>query len=133
MFTFKNRKPIALVVKTPPEDLEFCDVCGGINARARTAAKIDCEACGGTGYQNPYQSIAVYASYRPGAQKRWNASSGAVDYFGECSIKLDYKYKNVLDHTEYIMMDGIDWKFQTLREPGEALGQHRIVLALTRK
>ncbi len=132
-FSFKPTKPITLVMKTPDADLEFCDVCGGLNTRSRTAIKIDCENCGGTGYENPYQRIMAKASYRPGAVKQWNTQAGALDYLGETSIKLDAKYKTALANAEWIEMDGIEWKFTTLREPGEAMGQHRLVLALARK
>ena len=54
IFSFKQTRPITLVVKTPDADLQFCEECGGINARARTATKIDCEACDTTGYSNLY-------------------------------------------------------------------------------
>jgi hypothetical protein len=30
-------------------------------------------------------------------------------------------------------MDTLEWKFTRLSEPGEAFGQHRLVLALARK
>lgn len=132
-FSFKNPKSVALVYRTPEEDLVFCEVCGGINARARASAKIDCTECDGTGYQNLYSRVFVSASLRPGAVTRWNVQAGALDILGECGIKLDGKYKNFLSSTEWIEMDGAEWKFTTTREPGEALGQHRLVLALTRK
>jgi hypothetical protein len=133
MIGFKQTKPIKLITRTPPEDLVYCDVCGGINAMASTAVKIDCTACGTTGYQNLWSSIDAAASYRPGAIKRWNQVAGAVDYIGECSIKLDIRYKDFLPQIEWIEMGGTKYAFTFLRDPGEAFGQPRMVLALSRK
>ena len=100
---------------------------------ASTAVKVNCEGCGKTGYSNFYTNIIANASYRPGAIKRWDAQAGQVDYSGECSIKLDSRYKEFLNTAEHIEMDGIKWNFHVLREPGEAFGQPRLVIALTRK
>lgn len=108
-------------------------MCGGLNAMASTAVKIDCTGCGTTGYSNFYSSIPTQASYRPGAVKRWDAVAGHVDYSGECSIKLSTQYREALATAEYIEMDGIKWRFTVLREPGEAFGQARLVLSLARK
>lgn len=100
---------------------------------AQTSIRLDCDNCGGTGYENFYTTYNANASYRPGAIARWNSVEGRVDYFGECSIKLDYKYRPMLNNASFILMDGISWKFAMLRDPGEAMGQHRIVLLLSRK
>lgn len=131
--SFKTPKPITIVKKTPTDDLVLCDECGGLNAMASTAVKIDCPVCGTTGYSNYYQRIGATAYYRPGAIKRWDAQAGAVSYVGECSIKLDAKYKRILSQSEYVEFDGLKWRFSVQREPGEGFGQHRLVLALTRK
>lgn len=131
--TFKNRINVHIVRRTPTEDLVYCEVCGGINTRARTAAKVDCANCDGTGYENLYEFIPVPAAYIPGPQKRWNATTGGVDYFGECTIKLDAGLKEVLSDAEYIQMDGANWAFTILREHGAALGQPRLLLSLSRK
>jgi hypothetical protein len=133
MYTFKSKIVVLLVRRTPPEDLVFCDVCGGINTRARAASKIDCTACGGTGYQNLYTPVPVSAAFIPGPQKRWNATTGGLDYFGECTIKLDASLEPILSEVEYIEWDGVKWAFNVVRRLGEALGQPRLMVALTRK
>lgn len=131
--SFKNQKPITILKRTPQADLVLCEVCGGLNAMASTAVKINCDGCGTTGYSNFYRTINAMASYRPGAVKRWDHVAGQLDYLGECSIKLDSRYKQLLATAEHIEMDGIEWRFNVLREPGEAFGQPRLVLSLTRK
>ena len=131
--TFKNLKPIQIRAKTPQEDLILCTECGGLQAMAQTSIRLDCDNCSGTGYENYYQTFNANASYRPGSISRWNQVEGRVDFFGDCSIKLDYSYKSLIDRASHILMDGILWKFQLLREPGEAMGQKRIVLLLSRK
>jgi hypothetical protein len=131
--SFKPLKNITIVRRTPTASLVLCDVCGGLNAMASTAVKVDCTGCGTTGYSNFYSDIYAQASYRPGSVKRWDSVAGQLSYLGECSIKLDSRYKRILEAAEYIKMDGIDWKFSILREPGEAMGQARLVLSLSRK
>lgn len=131
--SFKNPKSIVILKKTPSAELQLCDVCGGLNAMASTAVKINCEGCGTTGYSNFYSRIHAMASYRPGAVKRWDHVAGQLDYSGECSIKLDSRYGRLLATAEHIEMDEVAWRFNVLREPGEALGQRRLVLSLTRK
>lgn len=131
--SFKNKKQITILKKTATADLQLCDVCGGLNAMASTAVKVNCTGCGTTGYSNYYTSIPALASYRPGAVKRWDHVAGQLDYLGECSIKLDSRYSQLLATAEHIEMDGVAWRFNVLREPGEALGQPRLVLSLTRK
>lgn len=131
--SFKNLKPITIVKKTPTSALVLCDVCGGLNAMASTAVKIDCEGCGTTGYSNFFTRIDALASYRPGAVKRWDSYAGQLDYSGECSIKLDSRYKRLLATADHIEMDETEWKFTVLREPGEAFGNARLVLSLSRK
>lgn len=131
--SFKPPKPIFIVTRTPEEDLEFCDTCGGINAMASTAVKIDCTECGTTGYSNYWRRIGATAFYRPGAEKRWNNTAGGMEYFGECSIKLPSQYEDLLESADHIEMDGVRWSFNVLRSPGEGFGQKRLVVSLARK
>lgn len=131
--SFKVPKDIAIVKRTPSGELVLCDECGGLNAMASTAVKVDCTGCGTTGYSNFYKRINAKASYRPGAVKRWDSVAGQLDYLGECSIKLDSRYERTLAAAEHIEMDGIKWRFTILRKPGESFGQARLVLSLARK
>lgn len=131
--SFKKLRPITIVKRTATSDLELCDVCGGLNAMASTAVKIDCSGCDSTGYSNFYQRVEASASYRPGSVKRWDSVAGQLDYLGECSIKLDSRYRRLLGVADHIEMDGVAWRFTVLREPGESFGQPRLVLSLSRK
>ena len=118
---------------TPEADLIPCSECGGINTRASVAAKIDCSTCDTTGYENKYTLIPANVSYRSGAIKQWDQVAGSVAYVGECSIKLPYRYHEFLKSTKWIELRDTKWNFTVMREPGEALGQKRIVMALSRK
>lgn len=131
--TFKNLKQIQIATKTPEEDLVLCTECGGLQAMAMSSIRLDCDNCDGTGYENLYTTSFASAAFRPGAIAQWNYAQGGVTYVGECSIKLDYRYRELLDSASYIVMDGISWKFSFLRQPGEALANKRVVLALSRK
>lgn len=128
---FKNQIQVQIVSKTPQDELIPCDLCG--DALPGSTVRLDCEVCGATGYSNYWTAHAIPASYRSGAIGRFDHSQGAMIYHGECSIKLDYKYKDLFDSSSYVHMDGIDWKYQIVRTPGEAFGQKRLVLSLTRK
>jgi hypothetical protein len=130
--SFKTMKRITIQVKTPEENLRFCTTCGGLQAMSNTALDLDCPTCAGTGYENMWTTVAADASYRAGAIQRWNYVTGGLDTLGECSIKLSYKYKDILERATHLVMDGVKWKFSMLRDPGEAMGQHRINLALSR-
>jgi hypothetical protein len=130
--SFKPTIQIKLITRTPEDDLIYCTECGGIQAMSQTAIKINCDNCGGTGYENLYTEVPVLATYRPGAVRRYGYESGALVTLGDCSIKLDYKYKELLDISKHIEMDGVNWKFTYVAERGAAMGQPRIVLALSR-
>lgn len=133
MIGFKTLVPATVVTATPDGDRVVCSECGGINAMASVAAKIDCSTCDTTGWDNPYQYHDIKVSYRPGAVTRWDKQAGSLVYFGECSIKADKRYAGILHDVKWIEMNGIKWNPSVLREPGRAFGQHRIVLALSRK
>ena len=131
--SFKPPKSIYIVVRTPEDQLEFCDTCGGINAMASTAVKIDCTECGTTGYKNFWTRIGVTGSFRPGGERRWNNTAGALEYTGECAIKLPARFEPILEEASHIEMDGKQWNFNVLRAPGEGFGQKRLVISLARK
>lgn len=130
--SFKRPKKITIVKRTPEDDLELCDDCGGINAMASTAVKVDCSACDSTGYSNFYMRYNRTAYYRPGSFKRWDAQAGGLTYVGDCSIKVDSSHADEINGASFIEMDGVAWKPSVIREPGEGFGQSRLVIALTR-
>lgn len=131
--TFKNKIGIEIVTITPEADRTPCTECGGLNMLSQTALDIDCQHCDGTGVDNLFTTIRAMASYRPGGIKRWNYDTGSVSHFGDCSIKLDGTYSSILERADHINMNDLEWKFTVIRNPGEAMGQARIVLALARK
>ena len=131
--SFKSPITVTAFQKTPTENLVFCSVCGGINALGNVAVKIDCTACDTTGYSNFYTEITLPAYYTPGGIRRWNAESGAVSYSGECTIKLDARYKDFLDDTVFIEFGGIRWQFNIMEDPGSAMAQGRLILVMSRR
>lgn len=97
------------------------------------AVKVDCTECDGTGYENYFTIVNLPAYYRPGPVKRWNAIAGRLDYLGDCSIKVDVTYNDVISQSHHLEFNGAQWSFNFLRDPGAAMGQPRLAFALTRK
>lgn len=97
------------------------------------AIKVDCTACGQTGYSNYYTRQTMPAYYIPGAIKRWRIQRGGMDFPGESAIKVDAIYADVLEAAQYIEFNGKQWQFTMIRDPGAAMGQERIIIALNRK
>lgn len=100
---------------------------------ARVAAKIDCESCGTTGYQNPYRMTSITGFYRPGVSKRWMLTQGQLDFGGQASLKVDVAHRDLLNRATHIAFNGVQWRFLMSRDPGAAMGQERIVLIVNRK
>lgn len=111
----------------------MCDVCGGLNALGNVSVKVDCTACSQTGYQNFFTTVTVPAYYRPGVVKRWNIQRGGYDLVGDMTIKVDAQWASLLERSTHLDFKGVAWHFTQLRDPGAAMGQERIVLALYRK
>jgi hypothetical protein len=97
------------------------------------AVKVDCTECGGTGYDNLWTEVTLPAYYTPGPVKRWNPVAGGVTYFGNCLIKLNAQYRAAFDNCDYVEMDGVQYDFVFMENPGEGMGQKRLVIALSRK
>jgi hypothetical protein len=131
--SFKPAIQVKVYVKTPEEDLVFCSECGGINAMASTAVKIDCTACDTTGYENYWRTTHIPAFYRPGTLKRWDHQLGAIAMDGDASIKVHPQYESLMDTATHLEFNGAGWLFQRMRDPGRAMGQRRLVYAVTRK
>lgn len=99
----------------------------------RVSKKVDCTACSQTGYSNFFTGISINVFYTARAFTRWNPTEGGVVRFGDAQIKLDSKFGDVVDAAKYVNVVGADWNFQRAHIPGQAFGQERIVLALSRK
>lgn len=99
----------------------------------RVAVKIDCSTCDQTGYDNYYTQHLIPAYYRPGAVKEWDANRGGTVFLGECGIKVDAVFEDILSRTMFLEVNGIRWNFTRLSDPGLSYGQRRIRMALSRK
>ncbi len=131
--SFKPAITATFYKKTPTDELVPCAVCGGINAMGKVSKKVDCTACSQTGYQNFWTAIALPAYYTPRAFTRWTGTEGGVVKFGDAQIKLHSKYRDVVYDAKYVNVNGEDWNIQRVHRPGQAFGQERLVLALSRK
>lgn len=132
-FSFKPAIRAVFYELTPTENLVPCPVCGGPNLMGRVSKKVDCTACGQTGYSNYFTGIELSVFYTPRAFTRWNGTEGGVSQFGEAQIKLDARFADVVDASKYVHVKNVDWNFQRVHVPGGAFGQERLVLALSRK
>ena len=131
--SFKPALTATFYKKTPQAELLPCQVCGGANIMGKVAKKVDCTACSQTGYSNFYTGLNVPVFYTPRAYVRWNNTEGGLVRFGDAQIKLSDIYSDIVDVAKYVHVQGTDWTFQRVHIPGQALGQQRIVLALSRK
>lgn len=118
---------------TPTEDLVPCAVCGGPNLMGKVARNVSCTHCGGTGYDNYYSEISLPAYYTPRALTRWTGTEAGVVKFGDAQIKLDARYSDIVYDAKYVTVNGLDWNLQRVRDPGVALGQARVILALSKR
>jgi len=131
--SFKPATTATFYKLTPTDDLVACTVCGGSNRMGRVSLKVDCEACSQTGYSNFYTGINLPVFYTPRAYTRWQGTEGGVAKFGDAQIKLDSRFGDIVDDSKYVRVKGADWNFERAHIPGQAFGQERIVLAITRK
>lgn len=131
--SFKRAITATFYHRTPEDELIPCAVCGGANVRGKVAKKVDCTACSGTGYQNFFTGLTVPVFYTPRVFTRWDSSAGGLVRFGDAQIKLDSQFGDIVDAAKHVHVKGADWNFQRVHIPGEAFGQERIVLALSRK
>lgn len=99
----------------------------------KVSKKVDCTACDQTGYANYFTGINLPVFYTPRAFTRWTGSEGGLVKFGDAQIKLDIKYNNIVNSAKYVHIKGVDWNFQRAHVPGDAFGQERIILAISRK
>jgi hypothetical protein len=56
-----------------------------------------------------------------------------MDFPGEAAIKVDSIYADVLEAAQFLEFNGRQWQFTLLKDPGKAMGQERLVIALNRK
>lgn len=97
------------------------------------SVKVDCTACGQTGYSNYFTQSIISGYYVPRQRQRWNHQRGGYDFTGDSAIKIDASYADLIDRATHLEFNGKSWNFEMLRDPGAAMGQERLVLSLTRK
>jgi hypothetical protein len=131
--SFKPAITAIFYKRTPTEDLVPCVECGGPNLMGKVSQKVDCTACSQTGYQNYWTGIALPVYYTPRAFTRWTGTEGGLAKFGDAQIKLDNRYIDIVNDSKFVNVMDQDWNFQRAHIPGQAFGQQRIVLAISRK
>lgn len=100
---------------------------------ARAAVKIDCTACDQTGYENYFTTTTIRGYYSPRAVRRWNKEAGALSYAGQASVKVDGRYAGLLRRATHVSFNDTPWNFSYEIDPGAGMGQHRLILSVTRK
>ena len=100
---------------------------------ASTAVKVDCTTCDGTGYENYWLTATIPAFYSPLGVKRYDHVAGATSMDGDAQIKIANIYRDLLDSATHLVFGGSQWSFRMMRDPGQAMGQRRLIYTLTRK
>lgn len=131
--SFKPPITVQVYSRTPADQLVFCEECGGLNALGRVAVKIDCAACDTTGYENFFTIREIPGYYIPGGIKRWDIQRGGIVYEGQSGLKVSADYEDLLADATHLAFNGIQWHFNSISDPGQPLGQRRLLLSLVRK
>lgn len=131
--SFKPAIMATFWLRTPKSELVPCTECGGPNIRGGVAQTVNCTTCDQTGYENYWTQIVLPVYYSPRAFTRWSADRGGLIQSGESQIKVDSRHKTIVNQAKWVHVKGVDWTFQRVHEPGQAMNQERMVLALARK
>lgn len=127
---FRRDITITLHVRTPEADLIEVTP-DGVNLEGEVA--INMEEGDGTGYSNYWTQYELPAKFSPGVAKRYDLQMQGYRFLGECSIKVDTRYADLISSGSHITIGKVDWNYQRISELGAGSGNDRIVLALTRK
>ena len=126
---FKRSIEATFFVPTPSGSL--IATSGGHNAAGNVA--IDKFEGDGTGFTNYFQELTIPVQFTPGVAKRYDLQLQGYRFLGECSIKVDTQYTDLVESGSHLQIGNVQWNYQRLSELGVGFGNDRIVLALTRK
>lgn len=125
------KRAIDVTLHVPTVSGSLVEVPGGYNDAGRVA--FDLFEGDGTGFTNFYTDYTIPAQFSPGVAKRYDLSLQGFRFLGECSIKVESKYADIIASGSHLTIGSVEWNYQRLTERGAGFGNDRIVLALTRK
>lgn len=96
------------------------------SAQAATANVFDNDGVAWTDYTIPVQFV-------PGVAKKYDLQLQGYRFLGDCSIKIDPEYTDLVNSGSYLTIGSVNWNYQQIRELGTGVANDRIVLALTRR
>jgi len=126
---FKRPIDVIFYVATPSGSL--VEVGSGNSAAGNVA--VDKFEGNGTGYSNYFTPFTASAQFTPGVAKRYSLSAAGYVFLGDCSIKLESKYADLVAAGSHLKIGSVEWNYKQISERGAGFGNDRIVLALTRR
>ena len=126
---FKRSTNAIIHVPTPSGSLIQISGSGGHQAAGNVAINV----LSGTGYSNFYTDYTIPVQFTPGVAKKYDLQMQGYRFLGECSIKVDTKYSDLLASGSHITIGTVEWNYARLSELGVGFGNDRIVLALNRR
>lgn len=125
------RRMVETTFFVPTASGSLVETAGGYNPHGYVA--VDLTEGDGTGYTNYWQERTINAQFIPGIAKRYDQNLHGYKFLGECSIKIESKYDDLVSSATHLKIGSVEWNFQRISELGAGFGNDRIVLALTRK
>jgi hypothetical protein len=127
--SMKRPIDIQLVVLTPSGSL--IESVSGSNPTGRVGINIEDDD--GTGFTNYTQEFTIPAYFNPRTLKRWDRQAGGYELLGECSVKVDTIYADLIASGSHLRFHGAEWDYTQMEELGVGAGNDRIILGLMRK
>lgn len=125
------KRSINITLHVPTASGSLVEVAGGYNDAGQVA--IDVFEGDGTGFTNFYTDYTIPVQFTPGVAKRYDLQLQGYRFLGECSIKVETKYADIIASGSHLTMNNVEWDYKRLNELGVGFGNDRIVLALTRR
>ena len=129
--TIGFKRSINATIHVPTPTAKLVQTAGGHNAAGNVA--INVTEGDGTGYTNRWTDYTIPVQFTPGVAKRYDLTLQGYRFLGECSIKVDTKYADLIASGSHLTIGDVEWNYQRLSELGVGLANDRIVLALNRK
>lgn len=119
------------ILFVPTASGSLTEVGSGNSAAGNVA--VDLFEGDGTGYSNFFTEYTIPVQFSPGVAKRYDLALQGYRFLGECSVKIDTKYEDLVDSGSHLQIGSVLWNYQRLTERGAGFGNDRLVLALTRR